>query len=374
MKTILHLSDPDIFIKRWIESNIYHFKKVYLVCFFEDKIRAEKCKINLISNVEIIYLKYSKPYGYLLNVFELKKVIKKIKPDILHAHYATGMGTLGRLCNFDGIKILSILGSDVLLASSKNKLFRFLVKKNLENYNHLFYTSNFMESSILKLHQKSINKMTRLPYGIPNQFFKHNDRNINKDKFIITIVKRVDPIYGIDIAIKVISLFKKWLQESSEFNKKIYNNFELNIFGNGNYIEEYTDLVKKLNLENEVNFRGFINNDLVPEVLSSSNLSLNLSRSESFGVFVLESQACGVPVIASNIGGIPETMLDNQTGYLVDPNNLEQILEKIKILYIDKKLNKQFSENAKKFVKETYDWEKNSMKIYYKTISKLYKI
>ena len=126
MKTILHLSDPDIFIKRWIESNIYHFKKVYLVCFFEDKIRAEKCKINLISNVEIIYLKYSKPYGYLLNVFELKKVIKKIKPDILHAHYATGMGTLGRLCNFDGIKILSILGSDVLLASSKNKYSGFL--------------------------------------------------------------------------------------------------------------------------------------------------------------------------------------------------------------------------------------------------------
>ena len=77
-----------------------------------------------------------------------------------------------------------------------------------------------------------------------------------------------------------------------------------------------------------------MDNSFVPDILSNSNLTLNLSRSESFGVFVLESQACGVPVIASNIGGLPETMLDNKTGYLVDPENLEQILEKIKnIIY-----------------------------------------
>ena len=351
-----------------MKSNIHHFKKVFLVCFFEDKTRAQELKLNQISNVEIIYLRYPKPYGYLLNVLELNKVLKEIKPDILHVHYATGMGTLGRLCNFNGLKILSILGSDVLLIPLRSKILKYLVTKNLENYKHLFYTSKFMKPSILKLYPESINKMTRLPYGIPNKFFKKKDEYNTNDKFVITIIKRVDPIYGIDTAIKVISLFKKWLKKSKLNNT--YKYFELNIFGNGNYVKDYKNLVKKLDLEKEVNFKGFVDNSLVPEILSKSNLTLNLSRSESFGVFVLESQACGVPVIASNIGGLPETMLDNKTGYLVDPDNLEQILEKIKILYTDKKLNKQFSENAKKFVKETYDWEKNSMKIYYKTISK----
>lgn len=371
MNTILHLSDPDIFIKRWIESNISFFKKVYLVCFIEDKTKAERCKLHLISNLEIIYLKYPKPYGYFLNIFELNRVLSKIKPDIFHVHYATGMGTLGRLSNYNGIKILSVLGSDTLLISSRNKLLKYLVRKNLENYDHLFYTSKFMIPSILKLYQESIHKMTKLPYGIPSEFYNKSESQVNNEKFVISIVKRVDPIYGIDIAIKVIALFKKWFDKNKLNKKNYFKSFELNIYGNGDYLEEYKKLVKKLNLSNEVNFKGFVDNSTVPQILSNSNLSLNLSRSESFGVFVLESQSCGVPVIASNIGGIPETMVDNKTGYLVDPNNLEEILNKLKMLFNNRNLIRQFSKNGKKFVKENYDWEKNSMKIYYNTISKL---
>ena len=117
-------------------------------------------------------MRYPKPYGYLLNVLALNKVLKEIKPNILHVHYATGMGTLGRLCNFNGLKILSILGSDVLLIPLRSKILKYLVTKNLENYKHLFYTSRFMKPSILKLYPESINKMTRLPYGIPNNFLK----------------------------------------------------------------------------------------------------------------------------------------------------------------------------------------------------------
>jgi glycosyltransferase involved in cell wall biosynthesis len=75
------------------------------------------------------------------------------------------------------------------------------------------------------------------------------------------------------------------------------------------------------------------------------------------------------PVIASKIGGIPELMIDNKTGFLVNKGNSEEWKEKISILLNDRKKQLEMGENGREFVKENFSWEKIARE-FKKTITK----
>ncbi|MFZ2865035.1 MAG: glycosyltransferase family 4 protein, partial [Ignavibacteriaceae bacterium] len=80
--------------------------------------------------------------------------------------------------------------------------------------------------------------------------------------------------------------------------------------------------------------------------------------SESFGVGILEASACGKPVIVSNIGGLPEVVIDNYTGFMIPPNNPQVLAEKIEILLLNKETRLKFGENGRRFVEEQYNYDK----------------
>jgi len=78
---------------------------------------------------------------------------------------------------------------------------------------------------------------------------------------------------------------------------------------------------------------------------------------------ILESMSMGIPTIASNIGGIPELVLDGKTGLLFEQNNVEDLKQKIKILYYDNSLREKFSNNAFKFAAQNFNSDKYLSKL-----------
>src|SRR5699024_865948 len=98
----------------------------------------------------------------------------------------------------------------------------------------------------------------------------------------------------------------------SEINKKC--NSKLLLVGDGPEFNNIFQLVKKLGLHDKVLFLGKQKN--VKDLLSISDLKLLMSEKESFGLVLLEAMACGVPCIGTNVGGIPEVIINNETGYL----------------------------------------------------------
>ncbi|MGQ9820200.1 MAG: glycosyltransferase, partial [Candidatus Kapaibacteriales bacterium] len=83
------------------------------------------------------------------------------------------------------------------------------------------------------------------------------------------------------------------------------------------------------------------------------------SESESFGVAALEAQACGIPVIASKIGGLHETIVDSKTGFLVPPKEIDSLVQKMEFFYKNREQLAIMGWQGIKFVKDKYNWEEN---------------
>jgi len=136
------------------------------------------------------------------------------------------------------------------------------------------------------------------------------------------------------------------------------------IIGPGPGREFLMSLVEKLNLQNKVIFIGRVS-DSLPRYYNACNLYIMLTKEwldkgefEGFGLVFLEANSCGKPVIGAKTGGIPDAIIDGKTGYLVDPNNNQEIIDKISLILENPEFAKTLGEEGRnRIVKEGLTWE-----------------
>jgi glycosyltransferase involved in cell wall biosynthesis len=126
-------------------------------------------------------------------------------------------------------------------------------------------------------------------------------------------VKKLEYIYGIDLLIKAFAIVLK-----EHVSKGNSSDIKLVIVGDGSLKSELELLVIELGLSDVVNFVASIPNDMVPQYINEMDVFVVPSRIESFGVAVIEALACERPCIVANTGGLPEVVLNTQTGIVVD--------------------------------------------------------
>ena len=106
--------------------------------------------------------------------------------------------------------------------------------------------------------------------------------------------------------------------------------------------------------------------DKVREFFSEIDVYALVTGMDLASLSLKEAQLMRKPVIATNVGGNPEMMIDGETGFLVEKDNPEQLIGKIRLLLGDKKLAKDMGDNGRKFISDTFNWEliaKNFIKI-----------
>jgi glycosyltransferase involved in cell wall biosynthesis len=111
-----------------------------------------------------------------------------------------------------------------------------------------------------------------------------------------------------------------------------------------------------IGIERSVVFRGHVPHREVARELASAVIAVGPSRREGQGIAFVEAQAAGTPVIGTNVGGIPEVILDGATGLLVPPENPEALAQAILKFLREPQYAKQLAENAKRTVFR-YDWD-----------------
>jgi len=349
---IIFLSDANsIHTQRWIESLTSNNFEILLFSLFKPKKyligKYKKFNVKIISpdlrtNIKDLREPNLSKIKYLKAISLLKKTIIDFEPDILHAHYASSYGILGYLIGFKPF-ILSVWGSDIYHFPYKNRFNKWLLKKVIK-FSDKVCSSSIAMKQIIEEEYKRFD-VEVISFGVDFDLFKPS---YNKQVFNVGTIKSIEDYNGIDCLI-----------DAAKLVIEDYNNIFFQIVGEGSLKEEMQQKVKDLQLEDRIKFIGFVEHKNVIKYYNDLSIFVAVSRRESFGVSVLEAASCEVPSITSNIGGLIEVNIHNETGIVIDPDDPKKLAENIIKLYEQKELRLKLGKNARKRVIKKFNWENN---------------
>jgi glycosyltransferase involved in cell wall biosynthesis len=341
--------------KQGIEVGVFSFRAPIYNWFLENNIA-----VFYINNSSNHSEKLGSKILYLKQLPFLKKCIKKFKPDVLHAHYASSYGLLGVLASFHPL-FVSFWGTDVFEFPKKSVVNRLVFSKILQKADVLFSTSNFMAIEAQHYTEKTINV---IPFGIDTTLFKKlEEPNNNSNQLIIGTIKSLEEIYGIKYLINAFKLLKDKHPEIP---------LKLMLVGDGSQSAMLKKLVVDLGIESDVDFVGRVKHEETILYHNKIDIFVNVSLFESFGVSVLEASACEKPVIATKVGGLTEVVDDGITGILVPPKSIEEITLALEKLVLDKPLREQMGKAGRERTNKFFNLDNNTklMISHYKSVSK----
>ena len=289
--------------------------------------------------------------GYLTYLPRLRKCIRQFKPNVLHAHYASSYGLVGKLSGFQPFMV-SVWGADVYDFPKSSWVNRKVLKSVLKSADHISSTSNSMAIETGKYTDKRIQT---IPFGIDTSAFLCPERKkiLATDQIVIGNVKSLTPKYGTDYLIQT---FHQLTVERPELNLKLL------LVGGGSHMDEYKQLVRSLNLEDKVTFTGFIALEQVPMYHCKIDIfvSLSILDSESFGVSLVEAMASGSKIVASKVSGFKEVLRDcDSYGLMVSPKSVEEAKSAILKIIDNPVAAESRSQAALGIAKEHYEWHNN---------------
>ena len=313
-------------------------------------------------SVDVRILPVRGPAGYFLNAPFLRRILRANTPDLLHAHYASGYGTLSRLAAFSPT-ILSVWGSDVSGFPYESRRKEALIRKNLKAADFLWATSPALKRQTERfVAPKRAIRIT--PFGVDCEQFRPGLARPAEDQFVVGTVKGLEPAYGIDRLLRAFALLKGTPPRGMRPR--------LVIAGEGVLKHSLEQLARQLGISDDTEFTGPVAYERVPTLLNSFSAFVALSVNESFGVAVLEASACGLPVVVSDAGGLPEVVLDAKTGFVIPQGDPEKAFLALKRLGDDKQLASDLGNNGRRFVVDHYSWKDSvsSVEAAYDSIAK----
>ncbi|MDQ2933185.1 MAG: glycosyltransferase family 4 protein [bacterium] len=135
------------------------------------------------------------------------------------------------------------------------------------------------------------------------------------------------------------------------------------IIGDGVDKAKLESQVFNLLLKDRVKFLGYVPHAEMPPYLMVSDIFIRPSLSEGLGNSFLEAMAAGIPVIATPVGGIPDFLIEGETGLFCEVNNPKSIAQKVEKILKDKESREYIVTNAKNMVMKSYDWMKIAQQI-----------
>lgn len=285
-------------------------------------------------------------------------LLKKYRPDILFINNGGYPGAFSCRTAVISAKILGIKSviMNINNLALKPSYLQKIIDKVIEKKVFRFITASVAAGKRLEKnrnfkHDKIIsipNTINFSSYDVINNNILKNEININRKCVIIgsvgLLTKRKGHKYLID-AIHILI---------NELNIK---NFKVVIFGNGEEINNLENKIKTLGLKNYCSIVGFRKNiqnymkDFDIFVLPSIN-------NEDFPYVNLEVMSLGIPIVSTNVAGIPEQVINGTNGYVVEPKNPEQLAFKLSILIKDEKKRKLMGINGRKLFEKKYNYEK----------------
>jgi glycosyltransferase involved in cell wall biosynthesis len=279
------------------------------------------------------------------------------KTDVIHLHYPFYGGAelvaLYRLFHRKKPIVISyhmdVEGKGML--KSFFLAYRYLIAPSvLSRADKIIVSSMDYAHESLYLH-RHMDKVMELPFGIPEEFSRPIEirRGKIEDPLKLVFVAALDSSHyfkGLENLLKAIASVKS--------KQKI----ELAIIGEGDMRGFYESEVKTLGIKSLVTFKGKVSDEDLKKTYHWGDITVlpSIDRSESFGLVLAESMACGTPVIASELPGVRSLVSQSQTGVLVKPNDVDDLAKAILYMGNNRPRLKRMGENASFAIEENHRW------------------
>jgi D-inositol-3-phosphate glycosyltransferase len=210
------------------------------------------------------------------------------------------------------------------------------------------------KSLLVHLYGADSERVRVIPLGVDLERFRPLDKEEARrqlgfeDERIILFVGRIEPLKGVDILINAASM----LESDMECSVLIVGGDESSRAA----VADLQNLSNGLGMGHRVAFVGAVDHDNLPLFYNAADVCVVPSHYESFGLVAVEAMACGVPVVASRVGGLTGTVKDGETGYLIPWLCPEPFAERIEMLLDNESLRRNLGEAAREAVAR-YKWE-----------------
>ncbi|MEF3255217.1 MAG: glycosyltransferase [Deferribacterales bacterium] len=310
-------------------------------------------------NIDPIF-KFKLPYYNKLTIkvpsaLKMLKAVYEFSPDEIYVSTPGPIGLLGLILG----KIMNIKTIGIYHTDFTHEIYEISEDENLsstvEQFTNFFY-NNFDEiKATSKSYIKSLTnrglkeeKLTIFRRGIDTNLFKPLYKRTHDSSIKLLYAGRISKDKNVDF---VILIFDKL--------KEIYPDLKIKLFiaGDG----PYKDKLKNRCKDKDIFFTGKLKNTELVNYYNMSDIFLFPSKTDTFGMVVLEAQACGLPAIVSDRGGPKDIVQDKITGFVAKADDLEDWLNKISIIIHWKRNDnikyEQLKYNAAEHVRKNYNWD-----------------
>ena len=353
---IAFLADAQsVHIVRWARYFADRRYDVHLITF----------KAEPIDGAKIHELEYFGKFAYPLRIWKVRKAVKQIDPDILHAHYTSHYGVYGALTSFHPF-IISAWGSDVIRDPKQSRMRRYGVSYALKRADCVTTTAKFMKRYLVKTFGLPQDKIVRIPWGIDLRIFHRGYKEevrtlkraleIKADAPVVLSNRHMDPIYEIESIIDAIPRVLKSHPDATF------------IFIRGSGLSEFeSEMRQKAEKLEVIDNTRFISKLITPRemaiYLNAADAFLSIPKYDQFGSSVMEGMACGSIPIVSDIKVYYQYLRDGANALFVNPENSKETAEKITYCIEHPEIKDEFYTINRKIIEEKEDWNKNAKKM-----------
>lgn len=346
MKICFFAASNSIHSHKWINffSNLGH--KIIWISLVPATIKVS-------DNIEY----YEFTSGIFSSIFKVRKLITKLNPDIVHIHYLGYYGLLGLFSGSNKI-ISTPWGSDVIEGKKsffkKQILYRILRKSKL-----IICDAYHMRDELMKLNVPS-EKINIINFGVDTKKFVKQERNfkiLNKfnisNELTIISLRNFEPVYDIKTLILAAKIILQRIP-----------NVHFLLVGRGTLEKELKELVRRLGINSSIHFTGFIDKELLPSLLSSSDIYVSTSLSDAgIAASTAEAMSCEIPVVISDSGENDQWINDMVNGFLFSTKSSEQLAEILIKLIKDEPLRKKVGKEGRNNILKKNDYENEMKKV-----------
>ncbi|MGQ9598715.1 MAG: glycosyltransferase [Anaerolineae bacterium] len=343
MPCLCYLADASsIHTRRWAAHFAGRGYQVHVISFLPGDIPG--------TTVHLIYAGPVRAAGgnwhYLLSLPALRRQLRRLRPDMLHAHYLTSYGLLGALSGCRPL-VLTAWGSDVLVTPRQSWVYRLLLRLTLAHADLVTSDAQTMSQELLR-YGLSAERLLTIPLGVNRRLFHAEGREWPQIGCRLLSARDLLPNTDLETVLRTLVVARQ-----------IIPSLHLDVVGDGPERLRLERLARSLGIEDAVSWHGRVPHEQLASLFRASDLYLALTYSDSTSVSLLEAMACGTFPLVSDLPANREWITPGVNGLIVPFGDVQGLAESMIRVAADPEIRRQAARRNSMLIAVRADWQKN---------------